>query len=31
MNVKPNTNSKYKDIKKTIDTGKTINDVKILL
>lgn len=30
MSKKPPTNNKFKDVKKTIDTGKTINDVQIL-
>jgi hypothetical protein len=30
MNKKPVTNEKYKNIQKTLDTGRTINDVQVL-
>ncbi len=30
MDKKPPTNNKYKEVKKTIDTGKTIKDVEII-
>lgn len=30
LNKKPPTNKKYKDVKKVLDTGKTINDVQVL-
>jgi hypothetical protein len=30
MNKKPPSNYKYKEVKKTIDTGKTIKDVEII-